>query len=38
MDSVGDLIMCLGNCNEHIGRNIYGFDVVHGGFGVSQRN
>ena len=30
--SVGDLVMCLGDFNGHIGRHIDGFDGVHGGF------
>ena len=30
--------MCLGHFNGHIGRHIDGFIVVHGGYGVGQRN
>ena len=35
MHSANDLVMCLGDFNGHVGRNIYG---VHGGYGVGQRN
>ena len=34
MHSVDDLVMCLGDFDEHIGRHIDGFD---GGYGVGQR-
>ena len=33
-----DLAKCLGYFNGHIGRYIDGFDGVHGGYGVGQRN
>ena len=33
-----DLVVCLGDINGHIGRNIDGFDGIHGGYGVGQRN
>ena len=35
MHSAGDLVMCLGDVNRHVGRHI---DGVHGGYGVGQRN
>ena len=38
MHSAGDLVMGLGDFNEHIGRGIDGFDGVHGGYGIGQRN
>ena len=38
MHFADDLDMCLGDCNGHIGRHIDGFDVVHGGYSVGQRN
>ena len=38
MHSVGDLVMCLGDFNGHIGRHIDGFDEICGGFGVGERN
>ena len=28
----------MGDFNGHVGRHIDGFDVVHGGYGVGQRN
>ena len=30
-----DLVICLGDFSGHVGRHI---DVVHGGYGVGQRN
>ena len=30
--------MCLGDFNRHVCRHIYGFDGVHGGHGVGQKN
>ena len=30
MHSVDDLVMCLWDVNGHVGRNIDGFDGVHG--------
>ena len=38
MHSAGYLVMCLGDCNGHVSRHIYGFDGVHEGYGVGQRN
>ena len=38
MDSAGDLVMCLGVLNGHVSRHIDGFDGVHGGYDVGQRN
>ena len=37
MHGAGDLDMCLGDLNGHVGMLIDGFDGVHGGFGVGQR-
>ena len=31
MHSAGELVMCLGDLNGHIGRHIDGFDGAHGG-------
>ena len=36
--SVGDLVMCLGDFNGQVGRHSDGFDRVHGGYGVGQKN
>ena len=30
--------MCLADFTGHVGRHIYGFDWVHGGFVAGQRN
>ena len=38
MHSADDLVICLGDINVHVGRHIDGFDGVHGGYGVGQRN
>ena len=38
MLSAGYLVMCLNDINVHIGRHIDGFDGIHGGYGVGQRN
>ena len=38
MHSADDLIMCLGDFNGHVGMHIDGFDGVHRGYGVGQRN
>ena len=32
-----DLVICLGEFNGH-GRHIDGFDGIHGGYGMGQRN
>ena len=36
--SADDLVMCLGDYNGHLGGHIDGFDGVHEGHGVGQRN
>ena len=33
-----DFVMCLSDFDGHIDRHIDGFDGVHGGYGVGQRN
>ena len=38
MYSAGDLVMCMSDFNGHVGRHINGFDGVHVGYGVGQRN
>ena len=38
MHSIGDLVMCLGDLNGHVGRHIDGFNGVHGRNGIGQRN
>ena len=36
--SAGDLVLCLGDFNRHVGRHIDGFNGVHVGYVVGQRN
>ena len=38
MHSADDLVMCLGDCNGHIGRHIDGLEGMCGGHGVGQSN
>ena len=38
MHSTDDLVMCFRDNNGHVGRHIDGFDGVHGGYGIGQRN
>ena len=38
MHDAGDLVRCLGDINGYVGRHKDGFDAVHGGHGVGQRN
>ena len=38
MHSEDDLVMCLGDFNGHVGGHVDGFDWVHGGYGVGQKN
>ena len=38
MHSAGDLVMCLGDFDGHVGRHIDGFDGIHGGHGVGEKN
>ena len=33
-----DLVVCLGDINEHVCRHIDGFDGVHGAYGTGQSN
>ena len=38
MHSADDLVMSLNDFNGHMGRHVDGFDGVHGGHSVCQRN
>ena len=38
MHIADNVVMCLGEFNGHVGRHIDGFDGVHGGYDVGQRN
>ena len=33
-----EVLICLEDFNEHIGKKIGGFKGVHGGFGIGKRN
>ena len=33
-----EFLICFGDFNGHVGKQIDGFDRVHGGFGVGERN
>ena len=38
MHFADDLVIWLDDFNGHVGRHINGFDGVHGGYGVGQRD
>ena len=38
MHSADDLVTCMHDFNGHVGSHVDGFDEVHGGYGVGQRN
>ena len=38
VQSLGELVLCMGDFNGHVGRRIDGFEGVHGGFGIGERN
>ena len=38
MHSAGELVMCLGVFNGHVGSHIDGFEGLHGWYGVGQSN
>ena len=33
-----EVLICLGDFNGHIGKEVDGFEGVHGGFGIGKRN
>ena len=33
-----EVLICLEDFNGHIGKEVDGFEGVHGGFGISKRN
>ena len=37
MHFAGDLVMCLGDINEYIGRHIDGLHGDHGGYGIDEK-
>ena len=38
MHNIGDLVMCLGYLNGHVGKHINGFELVHEIYGMGQKN
>ena len=35
---MGELVLDMGDFNEHVGRRIEGYEGVHGGNGLGERN
>ena len=38
LQSPGQVVLGLGDFNGHVGRRIDGFEGVHGGYGIDERN
>ena len=38
VENENEVLICLENFNGHIGKEVDGFESVHGGFGISKRN
>ena len=38
MQSVGELVLGMGDFNGHVGKRIEGYEDVHGGYGIGERN
>ena len=38
MENENEVLICLGNINGHIGKEVNGFEGVHGGFGIGKKN
>ena len=38
MENENEVLICLGDFNGHIGKEIDGFEGVHGGFRIGKRN
>ena len=38
VENANEVLICLGDFNEHIGKEVNGFEGVHGGFGIGKRN
>ena len=38
MENENEVLIGLGDFNGHIGKEVDGFEVVHGGFGIGKRN
>ena len=38
VENANEVLICLGDFNGHIGKEVDGFEDVHGGFGIGNRN
>ena len=38
VENENEVLICLGDFNGHIGKEVDGFEGVHGGFGIGKRN
>ena len=38
MGNENEVLICLGDFNRHIGKEVDGFEGVHGDFGIDKRN
>ena len=38
VENASKVLICLGDFNGHIGKEVEGFEGVHGGFGIGKRN
>ena len=38
VENANEVLICLGHFNGHIGKEVDGFEGVHGGFGIGKRN
>ena len=38
VENANEVLICLGDFNGHIGKEVNGFEGVHGGFGTGKRN
>ena len=38
VENANEVLICLGDFNGHIGKEVDGFEGVHGGFGIGKRN
>ena len=38
LHSVGELVLGMGDFNEHVGKRIKGYEGMHGGNGIGERN
>ena len=38
VENANEVLICIGDFNVHIGKEVDGFEGVHGGFGIGKRN